>query len=85
MLLQYWQASAHEDCDGLERHHCSALVQFVRYLDGDDTEDCGDVGRSAEEGDWNRVSHAIEDDLKEVGEGVDADARFQERERTVSG
>ena len=40
----------HEDCDGLERHHCSALVQFVRYfLDGDDIEGCGDVGKSAEE------------------------------------
>lgn len=22
----------HEGCDGLERHHCSALVQFIRYF-----------------------------------------------------
>ena len=48
-------------------------------------EDCGGVGRSAEEeGDRNRVSHAIEDNLKEVGEGVDADARRQEQESIVS-
>lgn len=49
------------------------------------TEDCGGVRRSAEEeGDRNRVSHAIEDNLKEVGEGVDADVRRQEHESIVS-
>ena len=60
---------------------CSLSAIFETAM----TEDCDSVGRSAEEeGDRNRVSYVIEDNLKEVGKGVDADARRQEHESIVS-
>lgn len=61
-------------------------MQLICQLrDRDNVENRSYVGRcTEEEGIRDRVTHPSDDDLEEVCEGIDADARGEEEEGTIT-